>query len=65
MTSLCHVSGEKLPLFYKSLQASVPLQQDILISYIVIGLLFHKGRGLVSDMLSELISVPLGLFDVI
>lgn len=51
--------------FYKPLQASAPLWQVIMIPSIVIGLMFHKGRGLVSDMLSELISVSLGLFDVV
>lgn len=36
------------------------LAQDILISSFVVGLLFHRGRGSVSDMLSEHLSVPLG-----
>lgn len=37
------------------------LAQDILISSSVVGLLFHRGRGLVSGTLCEPITDPLGL----
>lgn len=60
-TSLCHISRLNLTLVTNLCRPQPLLAQDILISSFVVGLLFHKGRGLVSGMLCEHFSVPLRL----
>lgn len=59
--SLCHIYRPNLTLVTNLCRPQPVSPQDILISSVVIGLLSDRGRGFVSDMLSEHISVPLGL----